>query len=165
MLDVEVISLICSCWTTYGVTTFTVPTFPSILALTNDFLAVSPNIWGFSAVPLTCWCWRGGRRRWGCQIDQWSCWRWGRRWRWTRQITCHGTWTLACRLGYELLLLGLHCQGRWQLWMCGCMDSGSNLPLFTGFLIKERDSGFYWSMVETKEVYFKNRLPETRGFE
>ena len=62
---------------------------------------------------------------------------------------------MDCRLGYELLLLGLHCQGRWQLWICGCMDVGSNLPLFTGFLTKERDSGFYWSMVETKEVYFK----------
>ena len=48
--------------------------------------------------------------------------------------------------------------------MCGCMDAGSNLPLFTGLLTKERDSGFYWCMVETKEVYFKNRLPETRGF-
>ena len=37
---------------------------------------------------------------------------------------------------------------------------GSNLPLIAGFLTKERDSGFNWSMVETKEVYFKNRLPE-----
>jgi hypothetical protein len=46
----------------------------------------------------------------------------------------------------------------------GCMDVGSHLPPFTEFLTKECDSGFYWSMVETKEVYFENRLPETRGF-
>ena len=48
--------------------------------------------------------------------------------------------------------------------MYGCVDVGSNLPLSTGFLTKECDSGFYWSMVETKEVYFKNKLTEMRGF-
>ena len=100
--DFEVISLICSWWTTYGVTTFTVVTFPSILAITNDFLAMGPYIWGFSAIPLTCWCWHGSRRQWGCQIDRWRCcWRCRRRrWRWCRHITCHRIRRLDSWLNY-----------------------------------------------------------------
>ena len=45
--------------------------------------------------------------------------------------------------------------------MSGIMDVGHNLSLITGFLTKGHGLEPYWSMIETKEVYFKNRYSET----
>jgi hypothetical protein len=47
--------------------------------------------------------------------------------------------------------------------MGGRVNGGGTLPLIAGFLAKKYG---YWFIVETKGVYFKNRLPptfETRG--
>lgn len=40
-----------------------------------------------------------------------------------------------------MLLGGVHCQERWQLWTGGQVDVGGNLPLMTEFLTKERGFG------------------------
>jgi len=62
--------------------------------------------------------------------------------------------------------------GWWFAWMAGCVKPTSHhdfRSLFiTTFLTKGREFwplGFHWPVVETKEVYSKNRLSNVRIFE